>query len=78
MLPLAVALAGCLAVTAMIDVANGRTPAIAELHHLPEVVGLVLVWVLAMPKRLPAAPSRRGLPRLTAVDRDGREMRETS
>jgi len=77
MLPLAAALAGCLAVTALIDVANRRTPAIAEIHHVPEIVGLVVVWVLAMPKRLPAAPTGGRLPRLTAVD-DGREMRETS
>ena len=68
MLPLAAALAACLAITAVIDIADGRTPMIAELHHLPELVGLVLVWLLARPAALPAPAQRRGLPRLRAVD----------
>ncbi|MCU1365461.1 MAG: hypothetical protein JWN39_1100 [Ilumatobacteraceae bacterium] len=78
MLPLAAALAGCLAITAVIDIAEGRVPAVAEMHHVPEVVGLVLVWVLAMPKRLPtmtAGGRHRKLPSLRAVsdahDADG-------
>ena len=68
MLPLAAALAGCLAITAIIDISDGRTPMVAELHHLPELVGLLLVWLLARPASLPAPAQRRGLPRLRAVD----------
>lgn len=71
MLPLAAALAGCLAVTAVIDIAEGRTPAVTEFHHIPEVVGLVLVWVLAMPKRLPRPAPSRALGRLRDVTREG-------
>jgi len=56
---LAAALAGCLAITAIIDIAEGRTPMIAELHHLPELVGLLLVWLLARPAALPALDGRR-------------------
>lgn len=70
MLPLAAALAGCLAITAIIDISDGRTPMVAELHHLPELVGLLLVWLLARPARLPAPIQRRGLPRLRAVADD--------
>jgi predicted anti-sigma-YlaC factor YlaD len=70
MLPLAAALAGCLAITAIIDISDGRTPMVAELHHLPELVGLLLVWLLARPARLPAPTQRRGLPRLRAVADD--------
>lgn len=80
MLPLAAALAGCLAVTGIIDIAEGHVPALAEVHHIPEVAGLVLVWVLAMPKRLPSPPTRQGLPRLHSVDDHSceREQRKTS
>ena len=68
MLPLAAALAGCLAITAVIDIAGGHTPAVAEVHHIPEIVGVVLVWVLAAPKRLPGDQPRRRLPTLVRVD----------
>ena len=81
MLPLAAALAGCLAVTAVLDVADGRTPAVAEVRHLPEVIGLVLVWLLAAPKRLPGRPasgSGSRLPALSVVDdRSGRDRKSS-
>jgi predicted anti-sigma-YlaC factor YlaD len=78
MLPLTAALAGCLAVTAVIDVAQGRTPALTEVRHIPEVLGLILVWVMAMPKRLPTDSSRRALPTLHAVGSDEVEYRRSS
>ena len=79
MLPLAAALAGCLAVTAVIDIGEGRTPAIAEIHHLPEAIGLLLVWLMALPKRLPTAAPSKGLPRLRAVTNEGvRDDRRSS
>lgn len=71
MLPLAAALAGCLAITAIIDIAGGHTPAIAEVHHIPELVGVVLVWMLAMPSRLPISEERRRLPTLVSADHEG-------
>ena len=77
MLPLAAALAGCLAITAVIDISDGHTPVIAEARHIPEVIGLILVWVLATPKRLPREEGRGGLPRLSAV-RDRAEDRRAS
>jgi predicted anti-sigma-YlaC factor YlaD len=70
MLPLAAALAGCLAITAIIDISDGRTPMVAEFHHIPEIIGLVLVWLLARPAKLPHLTERRGLPRLRAVGDD--------
>ena len=79
MLPLAAALAGCLAITAIIDISDGRTPMVAELHHLPELVGLLLVWLLARPAALPAPVQRRSLPRLRAVvDETDAEQRRSS
>jgi predicted anti-sigma-YlaC factor YlaD len=79
MVPLAAALAGCLAVTAVIDGLDGRTPAVAEVHHLPIVFGLIFLWALATPKRLPRPEPHRGLPRLTlADDDDGEHARRSS
>jgi predicted anti-sigma-YlaC factor YlaD len=78
MLPLAAALAGCLAITAIIDVISENTAVIAEVGHIPELVGLVLLWALAMPPRLPGVPTQTGWPRLTVVDGDEGAARESS
>ena len=51
MLPVAAVLAATLTLTAVIDVATGDVPAIAEADHLPEVISVVLVWLLASPTR---------------------------
>ena len=78
MLPLAAALAGCLAVTAVIDIFQGRVPAVTEFHHLPEIFGLVLVWLLALPKHLPRQRPPRALPHLRAVREPVRDDRRSS
>lgn len=46
-LPIVVALAVTMFVSAVVDVAHGRTTSISEAHHVLEVAGLVLVWMLA-------------------------------
>jgi hypothetical protein len=53
-LPVAGFLAGALVITAVIDLLNGTAPWNGEVGHLPEVVSVVLVWLLAVP-----APRRR-------------------
>lgn len=58
-LPVATVLAGALTVTAIIDIAQGRIPFVNEATHLPELISVVLIWLLAVP-----AP-RRHLRRLT-------------
>jgi predicted anti-sigma-YlaC factor YlaD len=55
MLPVAAVLAGALLVTAVADLLNGRVPLVDEAQHLPEVISVVLVWLLAVP-----SPRRRG------------------
>ncbi|MBM3673271.1 MAG: hypothetical protein FJW86_14000 [Actinobacteria bacterium] len=47
LLPIAAALVCCLLVTSAVDVANGRASLAAELGHGPEVLGLVVAWLLA-------------------------------
>ncbi len=49
LLPFAGALAGTMVLTAALDVLSGRKAPISESHHLLEVVGLVLLVVLAQP-----------------------------
>jgi predicted anti-sigma-YlaC factor YlaD len=64
MLPVAAVLAGALLITAVIDLVSGNIPLIGEATHLPELVSLLLIWLLAVPKpkRAKAAPtSDRGL-----------------
>jgi predicted anti-sigma-YlaC factor YlaD len=64
MLPVAAVLAGALLITAIVDLANGTVPLLGEATHLPELVSVLLIWLLAVPspKRAKAAPkSDRGL-----------------
>jgi predicted anti-sigma-YlaC factor YlaD len=49
MLPVAAVLAGALAITAVIDMANGTVPFLGEVIHLPELVSVLLIWLLAVP-----------------------------
>ena len=68
MLPVAMVLAGALLVTAVVDAAQGRVPLVGEAGHLPEVLSVVLVWLLARP-----APRRSGS--VADADRTGRRLR---
>jgi predicted anti-sigma-YlaC factor YlaD len=49
LLPVVAVLSVCPAVIAVLDVVAGRAPASAEAHHLLQLVGLGLVWLLARP-----------------------------
>ena len=74
MLPVAAVLAGALVITAIVDLANGRIPLVDEAQHLPEVLSVVLVWLLAVP--VPRRTARRSGPPLPSslhVVRDQRD-----
>lgn len=53
-LPVATVLAGALLITAVVDLVEGNVPLLGEVVHIPEVISVVLVWLLARPS------SRRG------------------
>lgn len=55
LLPLAVALAGAMVLTGVLDVVGDDAPALGEAHHVLDLAGLALLWALAHPPR-PAAP----------------------
>ena len=62
-LPVAAVLAGALLVTAVVDLANGTVPLVNEASHLPELISVVLIWLLAIPAhRAPAAEHDRRNP----------------
>jgi predicted anti-sigma-YlaC factor YlaD len=46
-LPIAAALALTMAVTGIFDAARGATPIVGEAHHVLELAGFALVWMLA-------------------------------
>ena len=58
-LPVAVVLAGAQLITAIVDLAKGRIPLTGEARHLPQIISVFLIWLLAVP------PTRRGRRRLT-------------
>lgn len=66
-LPIVASLAMTMFVTASIDITNGRVSSLGEAHHVIEIAGLVLVWMLAgrpAPRRLkpivdPSHPAHR-------------------
>jgi predicted anti-sigma-YlaC factor YlaD len=49
MLPVAAVLAGALLITAVVDMTNGRVPLFEEAQHVPEVLSLALIWLVAVP-----------------------------
>jgi predicted anti-sigma-YlaC factor YlaD len=55
MLPVAAVLAGALVITAVVDLVDGRVPLLGETQHLPEVLSVAFMWLLAVP-----SPRRRG------------------
>jgi predicted anti-sigma-YlaC factor YlaD len=55
MLPVAAVLAGTLLITAVVDLVDGRIPLVGEAQHLPELLSVVLVWLLAIPSPRRAA-----------------------
>jgi predicted anti-sigma-YlaC factor YlaD len=59
LLPMAAALAGVMAVTAVVDVASGRTPGLAESTHVLEVTGLAIVWQLSRTRWAGEGPAGR-------------------
>ena len=66
-LPAAAVLAGALAITAIVDLIAGRIPLTGEIAHIPEVLSVVLIRILAPPehpggvlRRLPGRFTREG------------------
>jgi predicted anti-sigma-YlaC factor YlaD len=83
-LPAALVLGGALVITAIVDVANGSIPIVAEATHLSELISVLLLWLLAVPSRRRAerrARPSQATPFLRSVERPPEtppEVREVS
>ncbi len=51
LLPVAMALAFVMAGTAVLDLADGRADTLGEAHHLLDVAGVALLWLVARDAR---------------------------
>ncbi len=67
MLPVAAVLAGALFITAMIDLLNGRVPLLGEATHLPELISVLLLWLLANPRTRKPQSAKKSDRRLHAA-----------
>ena len=61
MLPVAQVLCAAIVISAFVDVLDGSVGLGAEVAHIPEIVSLVLVWILAVPSYASRPSVRRGL-----------------
>lgn len=80
MLPVAMVLTGALFVTAVIDVLEGRIPLVGEAEHLPELLSVAFIWMLARPAPITSIAPGRGRDllseRLRLVDLDDDDLDE--
>lgn len=69
LLPFTVALVATTSVSVVADIATGSRTPVAELVHLTEIAGLVLLWMIAgSPGLRTRSGVRRRLPRLDALE----------
>ena len=68
MLPVAAVLSGALAITAIIDLAEGHIPLVDEVLHLPELFSVLLLWLIARGRRRDSAAAAAPRPALRLVE----------
>ena len=61
MLPVAGVLALSLVTTAVVDMINGSIPLVTEARHIPEVISVAMMWLLAQPQHKTSSQTRRGV-----------------
>lgn len=57
MLPVTIVLGMTLALGAVFDVVGGQIPLLTEARHIPELISIVMIWLLARPVRVMAKSS---------------------
>ncbi len=79
-LPVSIVLAGALLITAVVDLVEGNVPLLGEAVHIPELISVLLVWLLARPgpRRRQAFGTGSGGVGLRLVDPDTATDRERS
>ena len=74
-LPVALVLAGAQVLGAIVDLATGRIPLVGEARHLPQLISVVLIWLLAVPtdrRRRRTKTTQDERPRLEVIDGERR------
>ena len=70
MMPVTIILGLTLALGAVFDVVGGQVPLLTEARHIPEIISVVMIWMLAKPVRnadpISATPSRGWVPRIVS------------
>lgn len=76
-LPVAAVLAGALLITAVVDLFRGVVPLVNEATHIPELISVVLLWLLAVPapRRRATSPDLPSRSLLSVVDESISERR---
>ena len=59
MLPVTIILGLTLALGAVFDVVGGQVPLFTEARHIPELISIIMIWVLARPVQVAANGSRK-------------------
>ncbi|MFV0307720.1 MAG: zf-HC2 domain-containing protein [Desertimonas sp.] len=73
LVPVAAVVAGGLLITAVFDLFAGRVPLRGEILHVPEIISVVLLWLMANPRRARGTRQHRAALRSTpapAVERE--------
>jgi len=70
MLPVALMLGLAILLTGLFDMLTGHVPLVNEVLHLPELISVFMIWLLAMPSRVRNAGTGKPLqaPTLRSVD----------
>ena len=61
MFPVAGVLALSLVTTAVVDMINGNIPLVTEARHIPEVISVAMMWLLALPQQKTSSRTSRGV-----------------
>ena len=73
MFPVTGVLALSLMITAIVDMINGSIPLVTEARHVPEIISVAMMWLLAKPQHTRSSRTNRGLSWIPSIVERNRE-----
>jgi predicted anti-sigma-YlaC factor YlaD len=73
MFPVTGVLALSLMITAIVDMINGSIPLVTEARHVPEIISVAMMWLLAKPQRTRFSRTSRGVSWIPSISERNRE-----
>ena len=73
MFPVTGVLALSLMITAVVDMANGSIPLVTEARHIPEIISVAMMWLLAQTQHTRSSRTNRGLSWIPSIVERKRE-----